>query len=291
MVYDNLGNLLQSTDPLGLTTTNVYDQYSNLLSVTDPLGHTNSYTYDALGNKTSSTYPQATVGVSTTSTTTYNQYSAPTATTDELGNVRTFNYDANYNPQSVTDTMNGALRSDGHDAVGVITKLRFGGKASMPSVSYTFSADGTAFTGRALLPSDVQVPLDEAGPIAIRYLPSDPTINHPADWEWSVLMEMPSIVVLTLFGTCGAIYMTVLWRERKLVSRGKLVAGVVANCVRKNRMYWVEYRFSTEDGTSIDGSGYYSTPQGANSSIWILYLPQNPGRNGPYPFPNYQVEQ
>jgi hypothetical protein len=182
-----------------------------------------------------------------------------------------------------------ALRSDGHDAIGVITKLRFGGRASMPSVKYTFNAEGKTFTGRALLSSDDQVRLDKSGPIAIRFLPTDPTINHPAGWEWSVLMEMPPIAILMLFGTCGAIYMTVLWRERKLARRGKPTAGVVANCVRKNRTYWVEYRFSTEDGAQVGGRGYYSTHREPNTGIWILYLPQNPSRNGPYPLPNYRV--
>ena len=98
MVYDSMGDLLSSTDPLGNTTTNTYDANQNLLSITDPLGHTTSYTYDSNGNKTSQTYPATATSTNTTSTTDYNQYSEPISTTDELGNVRTFNYDANYNP-------------------------------------------------------------------------------------------------------------------------------------------------------------------------------------------------
>jgi RHS repeat-associated protein len=148
MVYDNLGNLLHSTDPLGLTTTNVYDQYSNLLSVTDPLGHTNSYTYDARGNKTSATYPQVTVGVNTTSAMAYNQYSEPTSTMDELGNVRTFNYDANYQPQSVTDTISGApatLASFLFSANGTLQAGAIGYDITAQPArasQYTYDADG-----------------------------------------------------------------------------------------------------------------------------------------------------
>ena len=100
MTYDSYGMLLTSTDPLGLTTTNVYDANHNLISVTDPLGHTNSYTYDSNGNKTSSTYPATASSKNTTSYITYNQYSEQTSATDELGNVRIFNYDTNYLPQS-----------------------------------------------------------------------------------------------------------------------------------------------------------------------------------------------
>ncbi len=110
MIYDSLGDLLQSTDPLGNITTNTYDANQNLLSTTDPLGHTTSYTYDSNGNKTSTTYPATATSTNTTSYTNYNQYSEPTSTTDELGNVRTFNYDVNYNPVSVTDSL-GTLMS------------------------------------------------------------------------------------------------------------------------------------------------------------------------------------
>jgi RHS repeat-associated protein len=145
MVYDNLGNLLQSTDPLGLTTTNVYDQYSNLLSVTDPLGHTSTYTYDALGNKTSSTYPQVTVGVNTTSTATYNQYSAPTSATDELGNARTFNYDANGYLAGVTDTVNGQsanVVSSLYSKNGLLQAVAVGADlAKTPTAASTFTYD------------------------------------------------------------------------------------------------------------------------------------------------------
>lgn len=104
MVYDNMGNLLSSTDPLGHTNTNTYDANQNLLSTTDPLNHITCYAYDSNGNRTSATLPQTGPTCSSIkSTTAYNQYSEPTQTTDELGNLRTFNYDVNFNPQSVTD--------------------------------------------------------------------------------------------------------------------------------------------------------------------------------------------
>ena len=119
MVYDSLGDLLTSTDPLNLTTTNTYDARQDLLSTTDPLGHTTSYTYDANGNKTSQTYPATATSTNTTSTTNYNQFSEPTSTTDELGNVRTFNYDASYNPASVTDSA-GTLMSTIFNADGTL---------------------------------------------------------------------------------------------------------------------------------------------------------------------------
>ena len=110
MVYNSLGDLVSSTDPLNHTTANVYDASRNLTSVTDPMGRKTTYGYDSNGNKTSTTYPATLSSTNTTSTTAYNQYSEPTSTTDELGNARTFNYDDYFNPQSVTDS-SGTLAS------------------------------------------------------------------------------------------------------------------------------------------------------------------------------------
>ena len=122
MVYDGYGDLLTSTDPLGLTTTYTYDANHDLLSVTDPLGHTNSYTYDVNGNRASATYPTTPTSHNTTSYTAYNAYGEPSQTTDPLGNITTFAYDSNFWPQLTAD------------AIG-------------PAASFTFNANGTMAAG------------------------------------------------------------------------------------------------------------------------------------------------
>ncbi|MGD0470655.1 MAG: DUF2341 domain-containing protein [Terriglobales bacterium] len=144
MVYDSLGDLISSTDPLNLTTTNTFDINQDLLSTTDPLGHTTSYSYDANGNKTSQTYPATATTTNTTSTTNYNQYSEPNSTTDELGNVRTFNYDANYNPASVTDSL-GTVASFQFNANGTLAAGATGydiTQAPSRASQFTYDADG-----------------------------------------------------------------------------------------------------------------------------------------------------
>ncbi|MGO8758759.1 MAG: DUF2341 domain-containing protein, partial [Terracidiphilus sp.] len=144
MVYDSLGDLLTSTDPLNLTTTNTYDARQDLLSTTDPLGHTTRYTYDANGNKTSQTYPATAASTNTTSVTNYNQFAEPTSTTDELGNVRIFNYDANYNPASVTDGL-GTLMSTQFNSNGTLAAGAIGydiGQAPSRASQFTYDANG-----------------------------------------------------------------------------------------------------------------------------------------------------
>jgi RHS repeat-associated protein len=142
MVYDTMGDLLTSTDPLGHTTTNTFDSNQNLLSTTDPLNHITCYTYDANGNRTSVSLPQTGPTCSAiVSTTAYNQYSEPTQTVDELGNVRTFNYDVNFNPQSVTDGL-GTLASFVFDNDGTMQAGAIGFDISAnPSMASQFTYD------------------------------------------------------------------------------------------------------------------------------------------------------
>jgi RHS repeat-associated protein len=156
MVYDRMGDLLSSTDPLGHTTISTYDANHNLTSVTDPLGHTTGYTYDSNGNKTSQTYPATATSTNTTSTTFYNQYSEPTQTADELGNVRTFAYDANYNPQKETDSINGqtaTIISSIYSTNGQLQALGAGVDISTnPSGAGTFTYDSNGNMTRATDP-------------------------------------------------------------------------------------------------------------------------------------------
>jgi len=55
MAYDDKGNLLTRTDPLGNTHTFTYDSNNNLTSESDPLGNTTAYAYDSGGHLTSMT--------------------------------------------------------------------------------------------------------------------------------------------------------------------------------------------------------------------------------------------
>jgi len=141
MVYDSMGDVLSSTDPLSHTTTNTYNVNQNLLSATDPLGHTTGYTYDSNGNKTSQTYPATGASTNTTSYINYNQFSEPTTTVDELGNTTTFNYDANYLPQSVTDS-GGTVMSTAFNANGTLQAGAAGVDISQsPSSASQFAYD------------------------------------------------------------------------------------------------------------------------------------------------------
>ncbi len=158
-------------------------------------------------------------------------------------------------------------------------------------MSYKFTANGRSFSGTAGVPDRLLKSLRKSNSLTVRYLPSNPDINHPAAWEWSLLsfciwMSIPIAIV------AGAgIPLARFCRRRQLVTVGAPVAGVVTQCVFKRVLFLYSYEFTTEKGEAFSGSGRSAVNQEIGESIWILYLPQNPRQNLPYPDSEFIVVQ
>jgi RHS repeat-associated protein len=142
MSYDDAGNLVSSTNPLGNTTTYAYDAaneltkqtdpagdataygydaWGDLASVTNPLGDVTSYGYDAAGRQT--TMAQANSSGTTLATTSYGFDPAgnQTSVTNPDGNTTTSAYNALNQLASVTTPVTSTtsdVASYGYDAAG-----------------------------------------------------------------------------------------------------------------------------------------------------------------------------
>jgi hypothetical protein len=180
------------------------------------------------------------------------------------------------------------LQRDGLEVVGKVTGFGSGRGAGM--VKYSFSVNGTAFSGQAPEPENLFGRIGQFDRIRILFLPENPAINHPEGWEWTIINPVGDAVMIFI-AILGGIFMSMLFRERRLAREGIPAVGVVTSIARKNRTFWVEYGFSTDDRRPITGSGYSSDPQEIGASVWVLYLPQNPGRNQPYPLSSFRVDQ
>ncbi len=120
-LYDASGNLLQTTDPLGRTTSYTYQgTLANLpSSKTDPEGVETTYAYDAAGDVTK-IVTNAASKPSTPSQTFLYGYDARgdlTSATDPNGHVTTYGYDAYGDRTSKTDPL-GDVTSWTYDAAG-----------------------------------------------------------------------------------------------------------------------------------------------------------------------------
>src|SRR5438034_182702 len=78
------------------------------------------------------------------------------------------------------------LREQGVDATAVITRVwRDGGKDDRHMVAYRFPVADGELESRASAPRRIWTGLHTGAPLAIRYLPGQPDVNHPAEWESS----------------------------------------------------------------------------------------------------------
>lgn len=198
-----------------------------------------------------------------------------------------------------------ALRSDGSVAMGTVTRLRRG--KNLAVVYYTFKLNGKSYANNADVPWELENDVERSSnSLPVRYLPANPDVNHPTSWEWSLFYWLPlntDLVHLPNFsrelnwlmagflsGVLGVPIFLSLRGDRKLLAEGIPVPGVVTKCTRGSRgSYSVKYEFRTKGGSVTKGSsgGNYCKEIGA--SLCILYLPQNPQRNKPYPSPIYRV--
>lgn len=182
------------------------------------------------------------------------------------------------------------LRGDAREVAGQVTGYSFG-RYSPKSVNYSFTVNGVTYSGRALEPASPApgTSFDKGDNILIRFLPSNPAVNHPDAWEWSPLIGWYFVVGQIFFSSMGGLALAFLLRDRKLARHGRVAQGVVTSCTRDDRLFRVDYEFRTEDGVLATGHNDFKDEYGTGARIWILYLPQKPLRNHSYPLDFYSV--
>jgi hypothetical protein len=165
------------------------------------------------------------------------------------------------------------LRKNSREVVGRVTDT-VAGRDGKTYVEYSFTVEGVTYFGNTQEPSS-RGPWDaltRSHPILIRYLSSNPAINHPAAWEWSVRMNLDGYIFTIFFTTMGGIGVAYLMRERKLASEGRAAAGLVTSCTPQRRWFQVEYEFHTEEGESLTGKCDSADSYEVGARIWVIYL-------------------
>jgi hypothetical protein len=180
-----------------------------------------------------------------------------------------------------------ALRRESREAEGVITQIKYG---KGYRVYYTFVVDGRSFTGHSFMPREVGSRLRDSDPLVIRYLPSNPAVNHPAGWESSQSI-WPGILLLILLLASSFVFLRMLRRERLLIANGTPALALITKCSSTKGGYLLKYDFRTADGMVVTGSGGNGSCPEIGAHICVLYLQQNPSCNQPYPSRYYCVAQ
>jgi hypothetical protein len=158
-------------------------------------------------------------------------------------------------------------------------------------VYYSFAVNGVTFHGKSGIPASFRSHLQEAGRLSIMYLPSNPRINHAADWQDSPIQGLGIIVLPVLVTALGVWVAQDLRKTRRVLRDGAVAAGIVKESSLYNRTgeITVTYEFKTPNGGSREGMGWSEGPLKPGKQIWILYLPDDPSVSTSYPLHHWRM--
>jgi hypothetical protein len=135
-----------------------------------------------------------------------------------------------------------ALRGNGNIVRGWKEQLSPGGRGRDEKLKYSFSVDGQNYTGETRVPIGHLNAVAYSDRLQIRYLPADPNVNHPADWEWTP--EWVQIVFIPLMFGMGLFLMAAVLIERQVVANGTPVNASITECSSNGKGgFRVKYEF------------------------------------------------
>ena len=176
------------------------------------------------------------------------------------------------------------LQEQGVNTEAQITRLwRSGDKNQQHLVSYRFTVQEREYAARKGVPARIWQKLTAGSSLPVRFLPSDPKVNHPTEWNDT---PMPNWLPYLLSGGLVAIAFGItipLRIQMRLLTEGRPAPGTVTGHRRTKDGTILRYEFVLLNGATAKGRGQSRRPPAIGAPICVLYDPENPRRNAPYP--------
>jgi hypothetical protein len=176
------------------------------------------------------------------------------------------------------------LQEQGVNTDAQITRVwRSSGKDQQHLVSYRFTAGELEYTARKGVPPRIWQTLRAGSTLPVRFLPSNPKVNHPTEWDDT---PMPNWVPYLVSGELAviAVVLAILLRKQvRLLTEGRPAPGIVTGHRRTKNGTVIRYEFQLMNGATAKGRGQSRRPPAIGSPVCVLYDPENPRRNAPYP--------
>ena len=151
-------------------------------------------------------------------------------------------------------------------------------------VSYRFHADGREIIGRSKLYRIAWAGLSAGDSLKVRYVPSDPSINHPAQPTPGPPPEWLPWMMAGIFIWPPFLFWAMIRRQARLLAEGRAAPATITQ-IRRAKQLIAYYEFPLLNGQIIKGRSQVSRrgkfEPGATACA--LYLPDNPKRNSLYP--------
>ena len=179
------------------------------------------------------------------------------------------------------------LRQQGVDTHGLVTRLWRNDENDQPHwAAYRFTVHRQTYQGRTELPHSVWKNLQVGSDLTVHYLPSDPGLSHPLGRAPKpVPLWVPWLVAGTL-AAIGGLFTLPLRRQRWLLAEGRPALAVATRHVRTDKGTVTHYEFVALSGSVAKGRrGPSRRPPLIGATFCVIYDPDHPRRNAPYPLP------
>lgn len=183
------------------------------------------------------------------------------------------------------------LTESGVRADAVVLRLwRASGEQKQPWVAYRFTVGERGYGGQAKISLTKWRGLQVGAVLPIRYVPERLDLNAPADTERRALPLWVPFLAATPLALGGLTILFVIRADRQLLANGRPAAAVVTQHHKHSSSHGGTHRSMTYEFRVLSGAaatGKSSTSKNApaiGSVIYVVYDPERPRRNKPYPF-------
>jgi hypothetical protein len=173
----------------------------------------------------------------------------------------------------------------GAETQGVVTRhWRTGGDDSERRIEYEFEHQGQTYKRRTRTPRRIWERLGVGSPIAVRFVPGRPELNHPAEWRTGDMPGwVPGAIAAGLIAA-GALVIWIIRRQISLLSDGRPAVAQVTAHKRGQHGHSFVYEFPLMHGGVGKGNGGEGRkPPPVGSTLTVIYDRENPRRNSIYP--------
>ncbi len=185
------------------------------------------------------------------------------------------------------------LREQGVPAQARITRLwRHRGEQRRHRAEYTFTANASEYHGQTELARRIWITLAPGSPLPVRYLPTNPDLHQVGNRERKAAPLWVAYLVAVAVATGGGLALLPIRSQRRLLSEGRPALAVVSKHTKGQHGQVSHYEFQVLSGATAAGRcGPAKKPAAIGSTLCVLYNPDNPRWNAPYPLSLVRLSQ
>jgi len=183
------------------------------------------------------------------------------------------------------------LRDEGRPADASVTRAWIANTRERQHwIAYRFEYGGRIYTHSVLASTKIWQSFPKGSTIAVRFVPSQPTISHPIAWDARPLPFWFAYLIAGIVAAPALLMPIPLRRQIRLLAEGHSAPGRVTRVKKTNKAIVVRYEFSLPSSAMVQGRANASKPPAEGAPLCVLYDAENPRRNAIYPLSLVRLE-